>query len=155
MLHTIGFSLHAAVLAVLVATAAEPLWAQQPRSALRITRRQDPSYYEAAPQPAEASNEENGYGQPAWWMYPHDGNWHAGYRHTTWGQPLPLVVPPTAAWQTVWGRDVGATQVVPINAQYSGPYYAYPTGTGQYFYPQPYWPVDTRQLGVYYIRGPW
>lgn len=86
--------------------------------------------------------------------YPWNYQWHAGYSHTSWGRPMPLVVPPNAQYQTIYGWGVGATQVVPINAQFSGPQYSGGYWGGPY-YPTPYYPWDTRQQGVYYVRGPW
>lgn len=89
-------------------------------------------------------------------MYPYSSAWHAGYSHTMWGRPLALVVPPTARRQTIWSWGVSTTQVAPINAQFTYPSagYSYMGGGGPYL-PSPYWPTDTRQFGVYYIRGPW
>ncbi len=88
-------------------------------------------------------------------VYPYNRQWHAGYADVLWGRPVPVVVPPVATWQTVWGRGIGATQIVPIYAQYQGPSGGAPNEQFQRFRPVPYWPHDTRQLGVYYIRGPW
>lgn len=102
--------------------------------------------------PAETGHVEIPHGQFA---YPYDGSWHAGYKQTWWGRPVALVVPPTAHYQTIWGWGVGATQIEPIQPQFEGPMNGYPhTVTGDWL-PTPYWPTDTRQFGVYYIRGPW
>ena len=82
--------------------------------------------------------------------------WHAGYYHTMWGQPVALVVPPTATHQTNWGWGIGNTRVTPIYPQFLGPMTA---TASQYQYgphrPTPYYVSDTLQFGVYYIRGPW
>jgi hypothetical protein len=87
--------------------------------------------------------------------YPYGGTWHGGFMKPYWGQPVPLVVPPISNYQTIWSWAVGGTQVVPIFPQYAGPGY-FPFGqTTDQFLPTPYWPNDTRQFGVYYIRGPW
>jgi hypothetical protein len=87
--------------------------------------------------------------------YPYSGGWHAGYHHPLWDRPLPLVVPPVSHYQTIWGGGISATQIAPIYPQFGGPGFGagfdYP---GSYRTP-PYWPWDTRQFGVYYIRGPW
>ena len=84
------------------------------------------------------------------------GGWHAGYYHTAWGQPVALVVPPTATHQTNWGWGIGNTRVTPIYPQFEGPMTAVPS---QYRYgphrPTPFYVSDTLQFGVYYIRGPW
>lgn len=82
-------------------------------------------------------------------------SWHAGYYYTAWGKPVPLVVPPTANYQTHWGWGVCNTRVTAINAQFVGPMNGYPYDGLEGFRPTPYWPRDTDQLGVYYIRGPW
>jgi hypothetical protein len=82
-------------------------------------------------------------------------SWHGGYYHPQWGQPLALVVPPTASFQTVYNWGVGRTQSVPIYHQYSreNPG-SYTTGNAG-FHPTPYWPQSTQQFGVYYYRAPW
>ena len=81
--------------------------------------------------------------------------WHGNYYSAGWGMPVALVVPPTAEYQTDWGWGVGNTRVTPIGHQFGRNY----PGPGQYdrsgFRPAPPWPSDTRQFGVYYIRGPW
>lgn len=81
-------------------------------------------------------------------------NWAGGYSHTMWGQPVALVVPPTAELQTHWNWGVAQTRVTPIWPQfaraYPGPY----SGSAG-FLPTPRWPSSTDQFGVYYVRGPW
>ena len=80
--------------------------------------------------------------------------WHNQYYDVAWGQPYALVVPPTCGMQTQYGWGVGGTRTLPIMHQYRR---AYP-GDGLStpgFYPTPYWPSDTNQFGVHYIRGPW
>lgn len=81
--------------------------------------------------------------------------WHAGYYDAAWGTPVPLVVPPTARFQTHYGWGIGATRVTPIYPQFQPDY----PGTGYYepgaVFPAPRWPTSTDQLGFYYIRGPW
>ena len=87
--------------------------------------------------------------------YPFSGAWHAGYMHPMFGAPVALVVPPNSHYQVNYGWGIGATQVYPVYPQFDGPGYGTPyAGGGLYNYP-PYWPWDTRQFGVYYIRGPW
>ena len=82
--------------------------------------------------------------------------WHSGYYHTTWGQPVALLIPPTVTHQTNWGWGIGNTRINPIYAQYQGPMTAaasqYPYGPHR---PTPYYVSDTLHFGVYYIRGPW
>jgi hypothetical protein len=82
--------------------------------------------------------------------------WQGRFYYSAWGRPTPLVVPPTAELQTdyVWG--VGGTRVTRIDHQFRRPlpgYYS-PAQAGG-FLPTPPWTSDTRQLGVYYVRGPW
>jgi hypothetical protein len=80
--------------------------------------------------------------------------WAGGYYHTMWGQPVALIVPPTAELQTHWNWGVAQTRVTPIWPQfgrsYPGPYFG-----GRGFAPTPRWPSSTDQFGVYYVRGPW
>jgi hypothetical protein len=82
-------------------------------------------------------------------------SWHAGYYDAAWGAPVPIVVPPTARFQTHYGWGIGATGVTPIYPQfqpdYPGPGYEQPGAIR----PAPRWPTSTDQLGFYYIRGPW
>jgi len=81
--------------------------------------------------------------------------WHAPYAHWKYKQPVALVVPPHANMQTHWGWGVGNTRMTPINHQFQRPYPGESYGVGCPFYKTPYWPSDTDQFGVYYIRGPW
>jgi len=81
--------------------------------------------------------------------------WHNAYYHTMYGEPIALVVPPTAEFQSQYGWGVGGTRTTPIYHQFTRPYPG-PIGPGQGgFLPTPIWPSDTTQFGVYYIRGPW
>jgi hypothetical protein len=80
--------------------------------------------------------------------------WHNGYYDPAWGEPYALVVPPNAEFQSNYGWGVGGTRVSPIYHQFGRPYPGYGNGWGR-FLPTPYWPSDTQQFGVYYIRGPW
>jgi hypothetical protein len=80
--------------------------------------------------------------------------WHGGYYHAAWGTPVALVVPPTAEVQTDWGWGVSNARMTTIRHQFALPYPGpYPGGEG--FRATPPWPSDTRQFGVYYVRGPW
>ena len=88
--------------------------------------------------------------------------WHGSYYGPytgSCGQPLALVVPPTAQTKTRWSWGVGGTQVVPICNQYQRAGYYPPSpggvGAGTRFHPTPRWPSSTDQFGVYYIRAPW
>jgi hypothetical protein len=89
-------------------------------------------------------------------VYPMDGgHWHTGYYHTMWAKPLPLVVPPTAQHQTMYGWGIGNTRIGRVYQQFEGPAWGQPYMGVERWYPTPYYPYDTLQMGVYYIRGPW
>ena len=79
--------------------------------------------------------------------------WHGGFYHTQWGQPVALVVPPTAKLQTKWAWGVTNTEIARIPHQFGrawpGPYEG-----GYGFLGTPLWPSHTDQFGVYYVRGP-
>jgi hypothetical protein len=81
--------------------------------------------------------------------------WHNKYYHQAYGEPYALVVPPTAEYQTHYGWGVGGMRNTPIFHQY-GKAYPGSGGFGGYrFRHPPYWPSDTNEFGVYYVRGPW
>lgn len=83
-------------------------------------------------------------------------NWHGNYAHSSYGQPVALVVPPTANLQTNWGWGVGSSRVSRIDHQFGRNWPGYgPFGGGAQFRNQPRWPHDTTNFGVYYARGPW
>ena len=81
--------------------------------------------------------------------------WHAPYYQPTWGQPLALVVPPTATFQTQYSWGVGRTRMTPLNHQFVRPYPGPFVGGANPWGPPPLWPSDTTQFGTYYVRGPW
>ena len=83
--------------------------------------------------------------------------WHNGFYDVAWGEPIALVVPPTAEYQSNYGWGVGGTRVAPIYHQFGRPYPGPPGYVDSWgrFIPTPHWPSDTQQFGVYYIRGPW
>ncbi|MEX2168947.1 MAG: hypothetical protein WD851_06535 [Pirellulales bacterium] len=81
-------------------------------------------------------------------------NWHANYAHVQYGQPVAMVVPPTANLQTNWSWGVASSRISRIDHQFGRNY----PGVGPFggpFSPQPVWPNDTIQFGVYNVRGPW
>jgi hypothetical protein len=81
-------------------------------------------------------------------------NWNRNYAHTEYGQPVSLVVPPTANLQTNYGWGVASSRISRIEHQFQRNY----PGSGMFggpFRPTPVWPSDTSQFGVYYVRGPW
>lgn len=80
--------------------------------------------------------------------------WAGGYYHVMWGEPVALVVPPTAAYQTHWSWGVAQTSITPIWPQF-GRAYPGPVVPSRGYLPTPPWPSSTDQFGVYYVRGPW
>jgi hypothetical protein len=81
-------------------------------------------------------------------------SWHGPYYHVAWGTPVALVVPPTAEVTTDWGWGVSNARMTTIHHQFALPWPG-PYPGGDAFWPTPAWPSDTRQFGVYYVRGPW
>lgn len=81
--------------------------------------------------------------------------WNGGYYHVMWGQPVALVVPPTAEYQTHWNWGVAQTAVTPIWPQFTRGYPGPSYYGGRRLLPTPAWPSSTDQFGVYYVRGPW
>ncbi len=79
-------------------------------------------------------------------------NWHGYYAHTAYGRPVALVVPPTVQLQTNWSWGVASSSISRIDHQFSRNFQG-PGGGGMQA--TPHWPQSTRQMGVYYIRGPW
>lgn len=82
-------------------------------------------------------------------------NWNGNYAHSAYGQPVALIVPPTANLQTNWGWGVASSRVSRIEHQAQRNY----PGPGPFgLWPwrrTPQWPSDTTQFGAYYVRGPW
>lgn len=98
-----------------------------------------------------------------WYSTPHNRNarwraayypWNAPYYHVAWGQPVALVVPPTAELTSDYSWGVGSVQVRRIDHQFQRPYPG-PNLGGDALQPAPVWPDNTRQMGVYPVRGPW
>ncbi len=81
-------------------------------------------------------------------------NWHANYVHSAYGQPMALVVPPTAQLQTNWSWGAPSARLSRIDHQFGRDYQVYAPAGGS-FRRTPVWPKDTAQFGVYYVRGPW
>ncbi|MGI9456467.1 MAG: hypothetical protein ACR2NU_07890 [Aeoliella sp.] len=82
-------------------------------------------------------------------------NWHGRYAHSAYGQPVALVVPPTANLQTNWGWGVGSSRISRIDHQFGRDYPGQGPFGGGNFSTLPRWPHDTTNFGVYYSRGPW
>jgi hypothetical protein len=81
-------------------------------------------------------------------------NWNGRYAHSAYGQPVALVVPPTANLQTNWGWGVASSRVTRLEHQVQRNFPG-PGPWGGAFRRTPAWPSDTTQFGVYYVRGPW
>ncbi len=83
--------------------------------------------------------------------------WHGRYYNVSYGQPLALVVPPTAELTTDYSWGSVASRMTRIDHQFQRPWPgAYWSPYAPYgFLPRAAWPSDTRQFGTYYIRGPW
>jgi hypothetical protein len=81
-------------------------------------------------------------------------NWNRNYANTEYGQPVALVVPPTANLQTNYGWGVASSRLSRIEHQFQRNFPGFGTFGGP-FRPTPVWPSDTTQFGVYYVRGPW
>src|SRR3990172_5076768 len=81
-------------------------------------------------------------------------DWNKRYAHTAYGQPVALVVPPTATMQTNWGWGVGSSRLERLDHQFMRNY----PGSGPFsggYQTTPLWPSDTTQFGVYNVRGAW
>ena len=81
-------------------------------------------------------------------------NWHGNFNHSAYGQPIALVVPPTAQLQTNWSWGAPSSRISRIDHQFGRDYPGPGAGSGGYRN-TPLWPADTAQFGVYYVRGPW
>jgi hypothetical protein len=84
-----------------------------------------------------------------------DRPWHGGYYHQQYGQPLALVVPPTAHMRQTYSWGVSQNTTHPIYHQFgrsANQPGAAATGNFQH---APGWPSHTDQFGMYYVRGPW
>ncbi len=80
--------------------------------------------------------------------------WHANYYNATYGQPVALVVPPTAGNTTEYAWGVGGFRITPNYHQFGRPFPNF-SHDGRRFRPMPAWPSDTTQFGVHYVRAPW
>lgn len=80
-------------------------------------------------------------------------NWHSNYVHSAYGQPVALVVPPTAQLQTNWSWGAPSAHFSRIDHQYG----RNDQGAGAMggVKQTPRWPNNMHQHGVEYVRGPW
>lgn len=82
-------------------------------------------------------------------------SWHGGHYFPRFGAPTALVVPPTAAYQSVYSWGVGQTRSIPIYHQFGQGGMTVGGSGGMGFSAPPYWPSSTSQFGIYPVRGPW
>lgn len=87
--------------------------------------------------------------------YAMDRPWHGPYYNQMYGQPLALVVPPTAHMRQTLSWGVSQNLMQPIHHQYGRGPTAPGVGARGSFRPTPPWPSHTDQFGVYYVRSPW
>ncbi len=80
--------------------------------------------------------------------------WHGRWYNVQYGQPVAVVIPPTAELTTDYAWGSVASRMTRNDHQFQRPW---PNGywTPYGFMPMPAVPSDTRQNGYYYIRGPW
>ncbi len=81
--------------------------------------------------------------------------WHGNYYHQMYGQPLALVVPPTAHMRQTFSWGVSQNLMYPIHHQFGRSANSPGVAPAGSFYATPPWPSHTDQFGVYYVRGPW
>ena len=103
----------------------------------------------AAPAP-QASAAPNHWPVRRAWYY----DWNKNYANTTYGQPVSLVVPPTATMQTNYGWGVSSSRLERVDHQFLRNYPGDGISGGPYK-TTPIWPSDTTQFGVYNVRAPW
>ncbi len=84
-----------------------------------------------------------------------DRPWHGGYYQQQYGQPLALVVPPTAHMRQTLSWGVSQNTMHPIHHQFGRSANFPGAGHQSNFRHTPAWPSHTDQFGVYYVRGPW
>ncbi len=84
-----------------------------------------------------------------------DRPWHGGYYHQSYGQPLAVVVPPTAHMRTQFSWGVGQNLMYPIHHQFGRSASSPGAAARGTFRPTPPWPSNTDQFGYHYIRSPW
>ncbi|TWU00927.1 hypothetical protein [Stieleria varia] len=97
------------------------------------------------------------YGMTQVWAhnFAMDRPWHGGYYNQNYGQPLAVVVPPTAHMRQTYSWGVGQNLMYPIHHQYGRSANSPGAAPAGSFRPTPPWPSHTDQFGYYYIRGPW
>jgi len=84
-----------------------------------------------------------------------DRPWHGGYYNQVHGQPLALIVPPTAHMRQTLSWGVSQNLMYPVHHQFGRSANSPGAARRGSFRPTPNWPSHTDQFGVYYVRGPW
>ena len=97
------------------------------------------------------------YGMTQVWAhnFAMDRPWHGNYYNQMYGQPLALVVPPTAHMRQTLSWGVSQNLSYPIHHQFGRSANSPGAAAPGSFRPTPPWPSHTDQFGVYYVRGPW
>jgi hypothetical protein len=105
-------------------------------------------------QPAEAGDP---YAVAQVWShnFAMDRPWHGGYYQQSYGQPLAVLVPPTAHMRTQFSWGVGQNLMYPIHHQFGRSAPGSGAAAPGTLRPTPPWPSNTDQFGYYYIRAPW
>ncbi len=96
------------------------------------------------------------YGMAQVWSHNFAMNrpWHGNYYNQMYGQPLALIVPPTAHMRQTYSWGVSQNLMYPIHHQFGRSANSPGAARGR-FYGTPKWPSHTDQFGTYYVRGPW
>lgn len=81
--------------------------------------------------------------------------WHGGYYQQNYGQPVAVVVPPTAHMQNSYSWGVSQNLSYPIHHQFGRNASGGGAGGAGSLRHTPPWPSHTDQFGYYYIRSPW
>lgn len=91
------------------------------------------------------------------WAYNYsmDRPWHGPYYQQMYGQPLALVVPPTAHSRQTLSWGVSQNYSYPLYHQFGRSANVPGAAAAGSFFGTPQWPSHTDQFGVYYVRGPW
>ncbi|KAA1261921.1 hypothetical protein LF1_44820 [Rubripirellula obstinata] len=84
-----------------------------------------------------------------------DRAWHGGYQQQQYGQPLALVVPPTAHMRQTYSWGVSQNTNHAIHHQFGRSANFPGAAAAGTFRHTPNWPSHTDQFGMYYVRGPW
>ena len=82
--------------------------------------------------------------------------WNGNYSYTPAGEPVALIVPPTASSMAAWSWGVSQSEVRPLYHQYGRSFQSGAgMGGGNPYQPTPHWPSHTDNFGVYPVRAPW